>query len=404
VEKGKGNPLSGRCCPVKVLYPIEGDGGGAVTHVLTLARELRKNVIPTSIVFLTDGPSVSVAAKAGLDFELIQKKFPLDPAPIRRLARLLAKKDVNIIHTHTIRGNFYGRIAASLCQEPIVDITTVHSHVPDELGGGRQFGLKEWLLCKRESCLWRFVDHFICVSNKIRERLLSNGIPEDKVTVIENAAELPELSPGRTYRKSIREEFNIADNDIVVGTIGRLVPLKNHELFLKSAKQLSQRMPNMKFVVVGDGPLLQQLVDKSRGLGISGLVRFTGWRDDIQRLLFAFDIYVICSVVEGLNVSVLEAMACAKPVVGTNVKGISEIVMDGTTGILVPSNEVDSLTEAVLQLAMDEEKRTTMGFGGRRLIEKKYSVDKMVYDTLQVYDKSCSDFKKSTDFLYKGHS
>jgi glycosyltransferase involved in cell wall biosynthesis len=377
--------------PITVLYAIEGDGGGAVTHVLTLARELGKREIRVSIVFLTDGPSVSVAAKAGLDFELLQKRFLLDPAPVPRLAKLLVRRGVNIIHTHTIRGNFYGRIAAFLCQEPIVDITTVHSHVPDELKGGTKFGVKEWLLCKRESCLWRVVNHFICVSHKIKERLLSKGIPEGKATVIENAVELPKLSSGHAYRKSIREEFNIACNDIVVGTIGRLVPLKNHQLFLKSAKQLSQRMPNMKFMVVGDGPLLQQLIDQSRGLGISGLVRFTGWRDDVQRLLCAFDIYVICSVVEGLNISVLEAMAWAKPVVGTKVKGISEIVMHGKTGILVPSNEVDSLTEAVLRLAADEEKRATMGFGGRRLIEKKYSVDKMVYDTLQVYEKSCAD-------------
>lgn len=402
--KEKGEPLSGKCRPMTVLYPIEGDGGGAVTHVLTLAREVRKKGIATFIVFLTDGPSVSVAGRAGLDFEIIQKRLLLDPGPIPRLARLVAHKGVNIVHTHTIRGNYYGRMASALCQEPTVDITTVHSHVADELGGGTNFGPKEWLLCKREACLWQFVDHFICVSAKIRQRLLSSGIAEAKTTVIENGVELPELSVGSAHRKSIREEFNIADTDIVVGTIGRLVPLKNHDLFLRSAKQLSQKMANMKFVVVGDGPLLQQLVDTSRALEISEVVRFTGWRDDIQRLLSAVDIYVICSVVEGFNVSVLEAMACGKPVVGTDVKGISEIVVDGETGILVPSNRVDCLTEAVLQLGRDEEKRTTMGLCGRRLVEEKYSVNKMIYDTLQVYDKSYSSFIKSASLPCGRHA
>lgn len=388
---GKESALSGKCCPIAVLYPIEGDGGGAVTHVLTLARELRRNGISTFIVFLTDGPSVLVAAKAGLDFEVVEKKFLLDPGPIPMLGRILRNRRVDVLHTHTIRGNYYGRIAALLCQKPIANITTVHSHIPDELRGRSRLGPKDWLLCKRESWLWRFVDHFICVSNKITERLLRDGVAEDMVTVIENAVELPELARTTVHRKSIRRELNVGEQDIVVGTIGRLVPLKNHEMFLRSAEQLLKKRSDIRFVVVGDGPLFQSLVDKSAELGISQHVTFTGWRNDIEQLLSAFDIYVICSVVEGLNVSVLEAMACAKPVVGTDVKGVNEIVMDGRTGILVPSNATDSLADAVLTLAADEKKRLKMGLNGRRLIEEKYSVNNMIHNTMRVYKRACLD-------------
>jgi glycosyltransferase involved in cell wall biosynthesis len=376
---------------MRILYPIEGDGGGAVTHVFTLASELTKRAIPTSVAFLTNGPSLAVANGAGLNCKSIPKKFVLDLAPVWKLTRLLNQQKIDIIHTHTIRGNYYGRIAARLCQRPIVSITTVHSHIVDELRGGTEFGPKDWLLCKREAYTWKFVRHFICVSSKIKQRLLSDHIPEHKITVIENAVELADLSFSHVYGRSIRREFHIKDDEIVVGIIGRLVPVKNHVFFLRSAKRLSKRASNVKFLVVGDGPLLESLINKTKELGIYELVRFTRWRNDIQKVLCALDIYVICSVVEGLNISVLEAMACAKPVVGTNVKGISEIVIDGKTGILVPSNCVYSLTEAMLRLANNREERTRMGLNGRRLIEKKYSVGKMIHNTLQVYDKLYSN-------------
>lgn len=370
---------------IKIIYVIEGDGGGAVSHVLSLAKELAKKEITVFTIFVVDGSAVGIAKKWGLNFKLISKKSFLDVMLIWRLVLIFYKEKVEIIHTHTIRCNFYARIASLLYLRPKISLTTVHSHIADEVKGNVKFGFKDWLLCKRETYTSKLVYHFICVSSKIKQRLLSNHMPESKLTVIENGVEIPNLSLSHIYNKSIRGEFSIGDNEIIVGIVGRLVPLKNHNLFINAAKRLSEVTSNIKFLIIGDGPLLELLYNKVRKIGISKKVVFTGWRNDIQNLLCAIDIFVICSEVEGLNISVLEAMASAKPVIGTNVKGISEIILDNKTGILVPPNNVDSLTEAVLRLVNNKDERTNMGLNGRQLIEKEYSVQQMIDKTFQLY-------------------
>jgi len=372
---------------MKVLFPIEGDGGGAVTHVLTLAKGLRQYDISSLVVFLTEGPSVAVARNMGLHFKKVVKGCLLDPLLIGRLTVLMDWEKIDVVHTHTIRGNYYGRLAAALCKRSMVNVTTVHSHIPDELRGGASFDIKDRLLCRRESLLWPWVDYFICVSEKIRQRLLTGGIAEKKAEVIGNGVELPDPARVESYKAAIRAEFGIGDNDIVIGTVGRLVPLKNHELLLKTAREVSKKIRNVRFLVVGDGPLHQQLVDRSAKMGLSGVVTFTGWRDDIQSILSAVDIYVICSVVEGLNISVLEAMACGKPVIGTDVKGISELVVSGENGFLVPLNDVAGMAASIVELIQNPAKRGTMGLNGRRQVESKYSVKRMVYDTSMIYER-----------------
>jgi glycosyltransferase involved in cell wall biosynthesis len=354
--------------------------------VLKLAQEFRKRRIDCFVVFLSEGPSISIAKEVGIPFAVVRKKFPLDPTPIPRLVCEIAEKNITVIHTHTIRGNYYGRLATALYRGFLLNITTVHSHVLDELRGERHFGLKERLLCSRESCLWPLVDHFICVSKKIRGRLVSGGISGRRTSVVENAVDIPDASLVKSHQKSVRQEFNIRDDEIIVGTIGRLVPLKNHELFIKSAKQIAGRMKRVRFFVVGDGPLLESLVNQAKANGVHDAMIFTGWRQDVQRLMAAFDIYVICSLVEGFNLSVLEAMACGKPVVGTDVKGISEIVIDDQTGILVPSNNADLLTKAVVNLAEDKRKRESMGVSGKKTVLRQYPMDRMISDTLKIYD------------------
>jgi len=373
-------------CPFRILHLIEGEGGGAVSHVLKLAQEFRKRRIDCCVAFLSQGPSIPVAKEAGIPFVVLRKKFFLDPTPIPRLVYAIAEKNITVIHTHTIRGNYYGRLATALYRGFLLNITTVHSHVLDELRGERHFGLKQRLLCHRESCLWPLVDHFICVSQKIQERLVATGISGRRTSVVENAVDIPDASLVKSHQKSVRQEFNIGDDEIIVGTIGRLVPLKNHGLFIKSAKQIAGRMKRVRFFVVGDGPLLEPLMNQAKTNGVHDAMIFTGWRQDVQRLMAAFDIYVICSLVEGFNLSVLEAMSCGKPVVGTDVKGISEIVIDDQTGILVPSNDADSLTKAVVNLGEDKKKREFMGVSGKKTVSRQYPVNKMISDTLKSYE------------------
>ena len=371
-----------------MLYLIEGDGGGAVTHVLTLAKELsKKQGIMPILVFLTYGPSVNLAAKMGLRAHLIPKRLFFDPTLVWKLRRILVKGKIDILHTHTIRGNFYGRISLLFFKKPLINITTVHSHIIDELKGKNEFGIKEKLLCKREAFTTRFVNQFICVSEDIQNKLLSVNLPRHKVTTIVNGVVLPELAKKQVYDQLVRNEFSIAQSDVTVGIIGRLVPVKNHYLFIKAAKFVCERRTNVKFLVIGDGQLLEELKRKTKELQIDNKVIFTGWRNDIQILLCAIDIYVITSIVEGLNISVLEAMASGKPVIGTCVKGVYEIIIQDKTGIIVPPDNTELLATAILRLVNNRDERLKMGLNGRALVKEKYSLKKMVEDTYSVYQR-----------------
>lgn len=369
---------------MKVLYVIEGGGGGAATHVLTLAEGLSAMGVPARIAFMGDGPTVRQARRLGLLFSVVKKTMSLDVRPVLGLLSIMEKHDIDIIHSHTIRGNFYARVAVSLFRRSVKCLTTVHSHIVDELKGKGTFGLWEWLLWAREKLAWRKVDHFICVSEGLRRRLLSNGVPDERISVIVNGVEVPDLTVFRKHRESVREALSIEDNETVVTTIGRLVPVKNHILFLRVAKEMAKKK-DVKFLLVGDGVLLDALKAKMKEWNLTDTVFFMGWRNDINRILCATDIYVITSVVEGLNLSVLEAMATGLPIVGTDVKGISDMVVDKENGFLAPLNDVDGLVKAVLTLADNKELSERMGSNGRRVVEQQYSVRTMLANTVRIY-------------------
>lgn len=367
------------------LYVIEGDGGGAVSHVLTLATRLVGTKMCPLVAFLCDGPSVETARRCGVPFYLLKKTFPLDVRPVWELIGILNRHHINIIHSHTIRGNFYARVSAGLSRMPVVVLTTVHSHIVDELKGKDSYGLWDGLLWFRERCLWPFVDHFICVSHELKQRLLSNGIQGCRISVIENGVELPDLKGVSKWNREVREELGIGQTQCVVTTVGRLVPVKNHMFFLRAAKRIVQQDDRITFLIVGDGPLYEPLRQRAVQWGLEGHVVFTGWRNDIARLLCATNIYTICSFVEGLNLSVLEAMAYGIPVVGTNVKGIANVVIDGKTGRLVPLDDVESMVHAIMSLVADRTLAAKMGSNGRQRIEKKYSVRAMTNATQSLY-------------------
>ena len=367
------------------LYVIEGDGGGAVTHVLTLASHFEEAGINCLIAFLCDGPSVETARRLGLRFCLVEKRLPLDPGPVGKLVHIVHRNRVDVIHSHTIRGNFYGRMTALLCRIPIVSLTTVHSHIVDELRGKKSFGIWDHLLWYRERCMWPQVDHFICVSEELKERLLSNGMDEGKISVIENGVPIPDLAGCHHRNRSVRKEFGISEGECIVTTVGRLVPVKNHIFFLRMAREISRRKKHVRFLIIGDGELLEFLQGKAREWGLVDRVIFAGWRNDISRLLCATDIYAICSFIEGLNLSILEAMAHGIPVVGTDVKGISNLIVDEVTGRLIPLDDVGAMVQSITELIESSALVRKMGSNARDRVRRRYSVEAMVNATESLY-------------------
>lgn len=368
---------------MRILYLIDAQGGGAMTHVLDLAEGVIEANIQAEILFFTDGPSIGEANKRKIPFHIIKKKgFGL--VFIAKLYRFLKINRFDILHTHTINGNFYGRIAGKLAGITYL-LTTVHSHIIDELKGLKEPSLFDQFRYRIDLFFSRWTSTLVVVAESIRVRLIKERIPVEKINVVENGVDINEFKPSPQIGLEVRKELCIPDGKKVIGIIGRMVPLKNHMLFLESAREVSKERQDVYFLIVGDGPLRDNIQKYAKSLEFGKRIIFTGWRSDINRIIPSLDILVLCSQVEGHNIVILEAMSCEKPVIGTDVRGIHSIIKNSENGILVPPGDPIGLAKTMLYLLNNPEKAEALGKAGRRYVKEKFSVDKMVSAYLHLY-------------------
>jgi glycosyltransferase involved in cell wall biosynthesis len=206
-----------------------------------------------------------------------------------------------------------------------------------------------------------------------------------KIKIVYNGIDIMRFKDFKESTK-LRNGLSISKKARIVGTVGKLSsPQKNIPLFLRSAKIVAGRLSDVRFVVVGGGRLLNLMKNLSSDLGISEKVHFTGEREDIPEILDALDVFVLSSYKEGLPNVIMEAMAAAKPVVATSVGGVPELVVDGVTGFLVPSNDEEKLSQAVIRLLTNPEMSKEMGEEGRRRVSEFFSADRMIKEIESLY-------------------
>jgi glycosyltransferase involved in cell wall biosynthesis len=230
----------------------------------------------------------------------------------------------------------------------------------------------------------RRMQRIIAVAEGQKRYLIDQeGLPPDKVEVIYNgiSTELFFESPAHQEdRRSLRKALGLEESHRVTTIIAHLRPEKNHDRFLRVAKEVARRLPEARFVVAGGGPERPRLEAYARSLGIEGLVRFTGVRRDIPKLLAASDVVALTSDTEVFPMALLEAMAAGKPVIATRVGGLDELVVEGVSGILVPVDEEHRFTNLLSQLLSDSSQAQSMGEAGRKVVLKRFTVEHMVQD------------------------
>lgn len=209
--------------------------------------------------------------------------------------------------------------------------------------------------------------------------------PEGEIKVIANGVDIERFSPSKN-KQSFRSEIGLDKNDIVIGTVGRLVPVKNQAMLLRAAARLYEYHNNIKVLLIGDGPLENELVALATSLGIAPNVRFLGRRSNVPDILRTLDIFVLPSLSEGMSNTILEAMSCKLPVVATNVGGNSELVVHGLTGLLVQRNNHEEMCRKLEELVMNPDKREQMGSQGRKRVGSFFSIGKMIknYESLYI--------------------
>lgn len=325
-------------------------------------------------VHLVCPPGSALAQKgqqAGLTVHHRRCRAALYGYDVLQMAALMHRIRPEIVHLHSSHAHNVGGLAARLARVPAV-VLSRRMDTPITLWHHKlkyQFGY----------------DTIIAISHSVKNVLVNAGISEKKVSVVRSAIDYSRWSiPGERAR--VREEFGYRDDDIVVAVIAAIEPRKGQELLIRALPQILARAPKVKLVFAGKDDIAQPERALTQQLGLSDKILFAGFRPDVKDVIAAADIISAPSYLEGLGVSIMEAMACGKPVVATTAGGIPESVVDGETGILFEPGDVTALAEAIIRLAGDDTLRSQMGQNGQARAKACFSVDSLITQTLDIYD------------------
>jgi glycosyltransferase involved in cell wall biosynthesis len=301
------------------------------------------------------------------------------------LAKLIAitrRFRPHIVHTHTAKAGFVGRIAALAMRPRPLIVHTFHGHVLEGyFGPAGNFTYR-----RLERILGRHTDALIGVSQATVDDLVRLRIaPRDRLRVIPLGLDLaPFTKLDERERRDLRGEFGLQDSDVLVTFVGRLVPIKRLDVLLSGVARARRDNAPLYLAVVGDGEMRHDLQALARDLGIEGVVRFVGYRRDLTRIAAATDIAALSSDNEGTPVSLIEAGAAGRPAVASAVGGVPEVITP-ETGVLFPPGDVGALTEALLGLADRPEERMRMGARARERVLARYSADRLIEDIDALY-------------------
>jgi glycosyltransferase involved in cell wall biosynthesis len=359
---------------IRILYVIDKlHRAGAQIHLLQLLRGLDARAFePWVCCLLAGGPVAEEVRALGVGVEVLGLRTIYGPAAwrgLRRLVRELRTRRTDLVHTYLVSANLYGTLAGRLAGVGAV-VTSRR-----DTGFSRNWRLRlveEWLVNPR-------VDRVTAVSPATaREALKERGLSSAKVVTIPNGVDLARFDPDRHSRTAARARFGVADDEAALGVIGHLSPVKGHGDLLQALGRVVERRPRVKLFVVGDGVLRAELEARTRALGLSGNVVFTGARDDIGEMLAMLDLVVVPSLTEGMSNALLEAMAMARPVVATAMGGNVDVIEDGATGVLVPPRDPEALAEALLRLLGDPDRARRLGAAARERARAEHSLEGMV--------------------------
>ena len=354
----------------RVLYVItELDVGGAERALVELATRLDRTAYEPEVACLMgDGPLAEVLRQRDVPVHALGVRGKWDLRVLWRLRRLLAGCDV--VHSFLFHANMVARVAAIGSGVSAV----VSSARVAERSRPRRRSLERWTH-------W-LVDAETCVSNGVRDYLGAGGFPRDKLVVIPNGVDVERFGP---RDPAFKRRLGLRADTPLVTTIGRLHEQKGMHYFLRAAASVRHSRPDCHFLVVGHGPLEDELRRLAAEFHIADHVTFLGFCDDVPAVLAATDVFVLPSLWEGMPNAVLEAMAAGVPVVATRVEGTVDIIEDGKTGLLVLPRDIPGLVSAVLRLLGEPDRAAALAAAGQAHVRAHFPLDAMVRRHEQLY-------------------
>ncbi len=380
--------MTGRPRPIRVLRVIARlNVGGPAVHVALLTARLGPPAFHSTLVCGQVGPhegdmayyARSLGVQPLVIPELGRELHPLrDLRTLLTLYRLIRRLRPDVVHTHTAKAGFVGRVAAWLAGVPVI-VHTFHGHVFH----GYFSPARTRLFLALERLAARLSDAIVTLSDGLRDELVETYhiAARDKVRVLPLGLDLQRYAGTPRKAGACRAAWGIPPGAPLVGIVGRLVPIKNHALFLQAAARVRAALPDAHFLVVGDGETRPQVEAAVESLGLCGAVTFTGWQQDLAPIYSDLDLLVVSSHNEGTPVSAIEALAAGCPVVATAVGGVPDLLEGGALGALVPPGDAPALAEAILRaLRHPPDVR-----GAQAAMLSRFSIDRLARDLEELY-------------------
>lgn len=362
---------------VKILHVTFNMGIGGTEQVISQIIKSSDSERFSHEILCIDGkigPLGQALQKKGIHIESIQRQPGTDYKLLQFMRRLLKQRKVNVLHCHQYTPYFYGVLSAFWTNTRV--IFTEHGRFfPD------RHNIKRRFINPR---LAMITDHITAISKSTAEAVVKyEYMPRNKIQVIYNGIKTIETCD--KTRDDLLNELGLSSGYRYIGTISRLEPIKNQAMMINAFFKVWQRISNIRLILIGDGAKMQELKRLTEALGIQDDVIFTGFIDNPQKYINLFDIFLLSSFSEGTSMTLLEAMSLSKPCIATDVGGNPEIVVDGDTGIVVPSDDTEEFTRAIIELLLNEEKLQVYGKAGNSRFIHNFTALQMINNYQKLY-------------------
>jgi glycosyltransferase involved in cell wall biosynthesis len=336
-----------------------------------------------TVLVAHEGGELRRRASEGLRFVGFSPRSEFDVQAAWQLSRVIADTGPDVVHAHDPMAVALVAIALRMntglrARPLVVAARRVDFHL-------KQHAFSKWK--------YRHVDVFIAASKLIADVLERDGIQTSRVEVVHDGVNVAFID--KQPAVDAHAEFWLPKGAPLVGNVAALAPHKGQRHLVAAAARVVREMPDVRFLVVGDGELRESLERQIRDLGLERHVFLSGFRADALGLLKSFDLFVMSSVTEGLGSAILEAMACARPVVATRAGGIPEAVSDGETGLLVAPHDEAGLAQAIMRMLQNKALRDDTAARGRLRVLDEFSVDRLVAATARVYEERLARLRSS---------
>lgn len=370
---------------MKVLHLISGgDTGGAKTHIISLIKGIDRIVGAKIICFIEDTFFYD-AKSEGINIEVFKQKSRFDMSVVKRLKAEIEKEDYDIIHCHGARANFNAMFLKNKINKPF--ITTIHSDYELDF---KDNIYKKLVFTKLNKFALKRFEYYIAVSDTFKDMLIARGFRKDRIFTVYNGIDMDQEIKHSTKEEFFHKYKIDHEGKTVVGIIARLDQVKDHNTFLKAASIILKERKDIIFLLAGDGNDEKRLKSSVEQLDISKYVHFLGFIEDQYSFFNAIDINTLTSISESFPYAILEGALMKKPIISTNVGGLSKLIENNKNGFLIEVGDSDELANKIKHLADNKIVCEEMGVNLYNKVSEKFSSNAMAKEHAKIYQEIIS--------------